>query len=185
MGDDARQRAAEFLGELFDVGDIDAAGFDAGLSELYAARTETELAEVIRALPAPRAITGPGRPVVAPPRQLPEPLEIHAGVGRLRLGGAWKVARQTRVSAWLGSVTLDLTAAEFDERVVDLHVFTSWGRITIIVPRGADVQVSKHHTRVDSQLGTAAPGLPRIRLDVTTNIGRVRLRHPRHRKLHS
>jgi hypothetical protein len=42
-------------------------------------------------------------------------------------------------------IRLDLTEAEFDDHVVDLHVYT---------------------------------GLPLVRLDVTTNIGRVHLRHP-------
>jgi hypothetical protein len=32
--------------------------------------------------------------------------------------------------------------------------------------------------RDDSRLEPPLPGLPLIRLDVTTNIGRVRLRHP-------
>jgi hypothetical protein len=88
------------------------------------------------------------------------------------------VARQTHVSAELGSVRIDLTEAEFDDRVIDLHVYTGWGSITIIVARGVGVQVTRHRGGVDSRLEPPVPGLPLIRLDVTTNIGRVRLRHP-------
>jgi hypothetical protein len=97
---------------------------------------------------------------------------------RLRLAGRWQVARETHLSADLGSVRVDLTEAEFDDRVIDLHVYTGWGSITIIVPRGVAVQVIHHRGGVDSRLEPPVPGLPLIRLDVTTNIGKVRLRHP-------
>jgi hypothetical protein len=73
---------------------------------------------------------------------------------------------------------LDLTQAEFDDHVIDLHVYTGWGSITIIVPQGVDVQVIRHRGGADSRLDPPVPGLPLVRLDVTTNIGRVHLRHP-------
>jgi hypothetical protein len=41
------------------------------------------------------------------------------------------------------------------------------------------VQLIRHRGGVDSRLDPPVPGLPLIRLDVTTNIGRVHLRHPR------
>ena len=78
----------------------------------------------------------------------------------------------------LGSVTLDLTAAEFDDLVTDLHVYSGWGSITIIVPHGVDVQVIRHRGGVNSRLDPPLPGRPLIRLDVTAMIGKVRLRHP-------
>jgi hypothetical protein len=57
-------------------------------------------------------------------------------------------------------------------------VLAATGSITIIVPAGVDVQVIRHRGGVDSRLDPPVPGLPLIRLDVTTNIGRVHLRHP-------
>ena len=171
MREDAQQRAAEFLKELYAAGDIDEARLDTGITGLLAAKTEAELAEVVRSLPPPVALTSPDR-------RLAKPLEVNSGIGRLRLGGRWQVASETHVSADIGSVTLDLTAAEFDDRVIDLHVYTGCGSITIIVPRGVGVQVTRHRGGVDSRLDPPLPGLPLIRLDVTTNIGRVHLRHP-------
>jgi len=167
----AQQRATEFLKELYAAGEIDAAGFDTGITGVLAARTEAELAEVVRALPAPIALTSPDR-------RLAEPLEIHSGIGRLRLTGRWQLGRETHISADLGSIRLDLTEAQFDDRVIDLHVYTGCGNVTIIVPRGTDIQITRHRGGVDSRLEPPVPGLPLIRLDVTTNIGRVRLRHP-------
>ena len=122
-------------------------------------------------LPAPVALT-------SPQQRLAKPLEINGGMGRLRLTGRWQVARETHVSADLGSVLIDLTEAEFDDHVVDLHVYTGCGSVTIIVPPGVGVQLIKHRGGVDSRLDPPIPGLPLIRLDVTTNIGRVHLRHP-------
>lgn len=106
------------------------------------------------------------------------PLEINSGTGRLHLEGRWQVASQTHVSAALGSVRIDLTEAESDDHITDLHVYTGWGSITIIVPRGVGVQITHHRGGVDSRLEPPVPGLPLVRLDVTTNIGKVRLRHP-------
>ncbi len=99
-------------------------------------------------------------------------------MGRLRLTGRWQVARETHVSADLGSVLIDLTEAEFDDHVVDLHVFTGCGGITIIVPRGVAVQLIHHRGGTDMRLEPPVPGLPLVRLDATTNIGRIHLRHP-------
>ena len=170
MSEDAQHRATEFLKELYATGRIDEGRFDAGVAGLLAASTDAELAEVVRSLPPPVALTSPDR-------RLGQPLEIHSGMRRLRLTGRWQVARETHVSADLGSVRIDLTEAEFDGRVIDLHVFTGWGRVTIIVPRGVAVQITHHRGGVDSRLEPPVPGLPLVRLDVTTNIGRVRLRH--------
>jgi len=171
VSEDAQHRATEFLKELYAAGRIDEGSFDTGVAGLLAATTDAELAEVVRALPPPVALTSPDR-------RLGQPLEIHSGMRRLRLAGRWQVARETHVSADLGSVRIDLTQAEFDGRVIDLHVYTGWGSITIIVPRGVGVQVLRNYGGVDSRLEPPVPGLPLVRLDATTNIGKVRLRHP-------
>src|ERR1700722_12354788 len=104
MREDAQQRATEFLKELYATGDIDATGFDTGVTGLLAAKTEAELAEVVRSLPGPVALTGPdGR--------LAKPLEIHSGLGRLRLAGQWQGAAETPSSAALGRGRLVFTQA--------------------------------------------------------------------------
>jgi hypothetical protein len=171
MNEDAQRRATEFLKELYADGSIDGDRLDAGVADLLAARTDAQLAEVVRSLPSPVALTSPDR-------RLAKPLEIHSGMRRLRLTGRWQVARETHVSADLGSVRIDLTEAEFDDRVIELHAYTGWGSITIVVPRGVAVQIIHHRGGVDSRLEPPVPGFPLVRLDVTTNIGKARLRHP-------
>jgi hypothetical protein len=49
-------------------------------------------------------------------------------------------------------VRLDLTEAEFDGHLIDLHVYSGWGSITIMVPRGVAVQIIHHEGGVDSRL---------------------------------
>ena len=171
QAEDAQQQATEFVKELFAAGGIDARRFDASMTGILAARSEAELAAVVRSLPPPVVRTSADR-------RLTNPLEIHSGIGRLRLTGRWQVGTQTHVSADLGSITIDFSEAEFDDDVIDLHVYTGWGSITIIVPRGVRVQIMRHRGGLSSRLEPPVPGLPLIRLDLTTNIGRIRLRHP-------
>jgi len=65
-------------------------------------------------------------------------------------------------SRYLGTISLDLTQAEFDNHVIDLHVYTGWGSITIIVPQAVDVQVIRHRGGADSRLDLPVPGLPLV-----------------------
>jgi hypothetical protein len=171
QAEDAHQQATEFVKELYASGHIDAGRFDASVTGILTATTEAELAEVVRSLPQPVVLTSADR-------RLTNPLEIRSGIGRLRLTGRWQVGKQTHVSADLGSITIDLSEAEFDDDVIDLHVYTGCGSITIIVPRGVRIQIIRHRGGLNSRLEPPVPGLPLIRLDLTTNIGRIRLRHP-------
>ena len=147
MREDAQQRATEFLKELYATGDIDATGFDTGVTGLLAAKTEAELAEVVRSLPGPVALTSPDR-------RLAKPLEIHSGLGRLRLAGQWQVAAETHISADLGSVRLDFTQAEFDDHVIDLHVYSgaeasrsSFPGVSASRPSGTEAESTRGWTR--------------------------------------
>jgi hypothetical protein len=98
----------EVLHALVAADRIDLPQFEAALARLLAARSEAELAAVAQAPPPPVAMT-------PPERRLARPLRI-SGTGRLRLRGRWQLASQTTVRAELGSVTADLTNAEFDDR---------------------------------------------------------------------
>jgi uncharacterized protein DUF1707 len=73
MREDARQRATEFVKELYAAGEIDADRSGTGVAEVLAARSEAELAQVVRSLPTPVALT-------SQERRLAEPLEIHTSM---------------------------------------------------------------------------------------------------------
>jgi len=128
----------------------------------------SQLAQIISVLPSPVAMT-PAE------RRRAEPLKLGGGTGRVRIHGTWQIARQTSIRAELGSVTVDLSHAELDDRIVDLSVYTGWGAITIIVPAGLGVEVVRSRGRVISMIEPPIPGLPLVRLKAITNIGRIRL----------
>jgi hypothetical protein len=92
---------------------------------VQAATSEDELAEVVRSLPAPVTLTSPGR-------RLARPLEIHSGVGRLRLAGKWQVASETHISADLGSISLDLTAIGTALDRAPVHCWALPGDVSIV-----------------------------------------------------
>jgi hypothetical protein len=168
MSEETRSRAVEALHVLAAAERIDGAQFEIAVADVLRARTEAELAELLLSLPSALAMT-PAE------RRRDGPLKLGGGVGRLRIEGRWQVARQTSISVELGSVTIDLTDAEFDDRIVDLRVYTGWGAIRIIVPPGLVVEVVRHRGRVISQIGPPTPGLSLVRLTTLTNIGRTHL----------
>jgi hypothetical protein len=138
---------------------------------VLAARTETEWDGVLRSLPSPVTLSSADR-------RLDQPLKIRGGTGRLRLDRPWQLARNTSVRAELGSVMIDLIQAQFDERTIDLSVYTGWGTITIVVPPGVGIQLLRSHGTVSSRIPAPLPGFPVVRLSAQTNIGRIRLRTP-------
>lgn len=128
MPDDTRSRAVGSLRALVAAERIDSAQFEGAVAVVLQARTEAELAELLRSLPSPLAMT-PAE------RRRGGPLKLGGGYGRLRMEGRWQVARQTSISVELGSVTVDLTNAEFDDRIVDLKVCIGWGPLGSSCPR--------------------------------------------------
>jgi hypothetical protein len=120
-GDELRSTAVSVLRAMRADDRLGLADYERALDRVLAARAETELAEVLRSLPAPVTVT----PV---DRRLDQPLKIQGGTGRPRLDRPWQLARQTSVRAELGSVLIDLTQAQFDERTIDLSVYTGWAR---------------------------------------------------------
>jgi hypothetical protein len=168
LSEETRSRALEALHALVVADRIDGAQFERSVAELLHTRTEAELAELMRSLPS-------ASPMTPAERLRDGPLKLGGGFGRLRIEGRSQVARQTSISVELGSVTIDLTDAELDDRIVDLKVYTGCGAITIIVPPGLGIEVVRHRGRVISRIGPPTPGLPLVRLTALTNIGRTHL----------
>jgi hypothetical protein len=172
MPNDEVQRATDFVKEQYAAGALDHRAFEHAVAELLAANSTAEIAAVVQSVPPPVEFSSPDR-------RLTRPLEFNSTFGRVRLTGHWQLGAETHVSVGMGSVLVDLTQACFDDRVTDLHVTTGCGRITIIVPLGVAVQIVEHRGGVRGQLEEPVPGLPLVRLDVKTNIGTVRIQHPK------
>ena len=160
---------------LLASGTVDLDRFHAALDGLLKARTEAEVAAVVRSLPPPVALTPPAR-------RRQEPLEISTPMGEVRLEGRWQVGRLTTVHAGMGTVMIDLTEAEFDYLDVELVVQTTMGTITLIVPRGFDVRPGGRSGAVANTIEPPVPGFPVVRLSATTEMGTIRVMHPKQEK---
>ena len=91
-------------------------------------------------------------------------------MGEVRLEGRWQVSRLTKIDTGMGSVTIDLSQAEFDDWDVEIVVHTHMGAITVIVPRGLEVR----------PVGRERPGQYRPRAANSGLSRRAAQRHLRH-----
>lgn len=172
VSDDLRRRAIDLLQGFLVSGKVDLDRFQQALDRMLEAQTEDELASVVRSLPPPVELTPPAR-------RRQEPLEISASMSEVRLEGRWQVSRTTKISAGMGPVTIDLTGAEFDDRDVEIVVHTTMGAITVVVPRGFDVRLVGRNGAVQTTVEPPVPGFPVVRLSATSDMGRIRVVHPR------
>ena len=86
VSEDLQQRGIDFLQGLLASGKIDLDRSQEALDALLGARTQADLALVVRSLPPPVEFT-------APARRRQEPLEISTSMGEVRLEGRWQVSR--------------------------------------------------------------------------------------------
>lgn len=172
ISEDVRQCEIEILQGLLASGKVDLDRFQQALDGLIEARTEADLVSVVRSLPPPVAL-------VSPSRRRQEPLEIATSMGEVRLDGRWQVSRLTSIRTGMGSVTIDLTEAEFDDWDVEIVVHAHMGEITIIVPRGFDVRPEGQNGPIQSSVGPPIPGFPIVRFSATTDMGTIRIMHPK------
>jgi hypothetical protein len=171
ISEDIQQRGIDYLQGLLASGKVDLDGFQKALDALLGAQTQAELAAVVRSLPPPVEFTPPARW-----RQ--EPLEISTSMAEVRLQGHWQLSRSTKIETGMGSVTIDLTQAEFDDWDVEIVVHTHMGDVTVIAPRGVEVRPVGRSGPVNATLEPPIPGFPVVRLSATCDMGTIRVMHP-------
>jgi Cell wall-active antibiotics response LiaF, C-terminal len=171
VSEDLQQRGIDFLQGLLASGKVDLDRFQKALDALLGARTQAEFTSVVRSLPPPVEFT-------APARRRHEPLEISTSMGEVRLEGRWQVSRLTKIDTGMGSVTIDLSQAEFDDWDVEIVVHVHMGEITVIVPRGVEVRPVGRSGPVNASLEPPIPGFPVVRLSATCDMGTIRVMHP-------
>lgn len=174
---DEREATVEHLGELLRADLIDIDAFEVATGRVLAARTSEELALVVGALPSPVRMT-------PPERRMQQPLIMESRSSALSLTSTFQLARETRIESRSGAVVIDLGVAEFDDPVIDLYVTVSSGATKIVVPQGIGVQlveVKGRSSAMRNDLGPSVtvPGMPLVRLHLTTNSGAVRLMRPK------
>jgi len=168
----ARVAAIGRLCDLFSGGEVSYACFSAVLDQVFAASGHLDLESAMQALPPLVRLTPSSR-------RLAKPLALHAVDGGLQLGSGWQLAAETTVRTGVGSALIDLTAASWDTRHVDLHLET-WGSIEVLVPKGVAVQMAGGAGRVRLEaLSAPVPGGPVLRISTSGPAGEIRIRHSR------
>jgi len=175
ISEDLRQRGIDVLQGMLASGKVDLDRFQAALDGLLGARTHADFASVVRSLPPPVAFTPPGR-------RRQEPLKISTSMDNVRLKGRWQVGHLTKISTGTGTVTIDLTEAEFDDWEVKIVVDTGMGSITVIAPRGLDIRQVGRSAAITSTLEEPIPGFPVVQLNASCVSGKIRLRHPKEKR---
>lgn len=171
ISEELQQRGINLLQQLVAGGKLDLDHFQEGLDALLRARSHSEFASVVRALPLPIGLTPPAR-------RHQEPLEIATSMGEVRLEGRWQVSRLTKIEVGMGAVVIDLSEAEFDDWDVEIVAHTKMGSITVIAPRGLEVRPVGRCGPVGNALEPPVPGFPIVRLSATCDMGEIRLVHP-------
>ncbi len=152
MSDADRERVAERLRTAAGEGRLTLDEFEQRLSGVLAARTFAEVEPYVADLP--------GGPALPP---APEQAELRTTASSLKRRGPWVVARRLLVVAKAGSVKLDFTEAVIQYPVVEIELNVSAGSTTLVVPRGASVDVDNVEliagsTRVRGVPSTSVPG---------------------------
>ena len=171
VSEELQQGGIDYLQELLASGKVDLDRFQTALDALLGVHTQADFASVVRSLPAPVEFTPPAR-------RRQEPLEISTSMGEVRLEGRWQVSRLTKIDTGMGSVTIDLSQAEFDDWDIEIVVHTHMGTITVIVPRGFEVRPVGRSGVVNTALVPPIPGFPVVRLSATCDMGTISVMHP-------
>lgn len=158
------------LGEAAGEGRLTLEEFASRLREAYAARTVTELMNVLDGLS--------GRL----PARIEEFTDRHLSVlGGMRRGGRWLADRRLISLTALGNVHLDLRKALLAGPELTLTSIALIGGVQACVPEGVRVDVGglTLFGRHEVDLPEPAPGAPKIRINAYSLVGGVAVAVPR------
>jgi hypothetical protein len=130
VSDAERDSAAIALREHSVAGRLTLEELSDRLDEVYAARTQEELARVERELP----------PLVSTRRRRRR--FVAAVFGNAERRARWRVGRRIFVLSIFGDVDLDLRGAELERPDVGVFCFTLFGNVDVYVPEGAELDHS-------------------------------------------
>lgn len=137
-------------------------------SELaYSATTRGELELVTADLPAPPPATAPQQ-------------SYRAVLSSAEHAGRWRLAARSRFLTVLGSTSLDLRQAVLPGPEVEIELKTVLGSVEVVLPEGAEVEVTGGGTLFERTLHLdgppPAPGAPVVRIHVRGALGSATIR---------
>ncbi|HEX6700113.1 MAG TPA: DUF1707 domain-containing protein [Gaiellaceae bacterium] len=166
-----RERAATALGEAAAHGRLTLDELTERLDRAYAARTQTELEELVADLPAGTA-SAPARV-----KSTTRIVAVMSGVEKTR---RWRLAPKAKVIAVMGGVELDLRRAEIESSEVELTCIAVMGGIEIVVPEGVEVDLTGFAVMGGKSLNVrdvpSRPGAPLIRIAGYAFMGGIEVR---------
>lgn len=106
----------------------------------------------------------------------------HAMFGSIRRAGRWVVPVRLPVTAWFGTVELDLREAILQRRHVFIEANVLCGTVRLLVPEGVRVDVSGRTILSTRELRIRRPGDPAgpvVEIGGTVVLGSIKARTPR------
>ncbi len=169
--DRERDAVVERLNQATSEGRLTLEEFGDRAGAAYEARTQAELDRLVADLP-------PSGAVAPVPPSRPASSQV-VPVGSIKRGGRWRLERDTSIGTVVGSVKLNLRAAEVVGREVNLHVKAVVGSVKVWIPRGVRVEVDGtsilgSRTVAEDGMGDH-PHAPLLRLHIDTVVGSVKV----------
>ncbi|MGE4426754.1 MAG: DUF1707 domain-containing protein [Solirubrobacteraceae bacterium] len=196
--DAERDRVADLLRGAMGEGRLTVDELDERMQAALAARTHDDLLTLLTDLmsteDASRALTVPtrSRPTRRDSAVTADPMPVRAEerertgwvlgiMGGSSRKGRWRVQRRTNVINFWGGTDLDLTDAELSAEAVDIRIVSIMGGGSIIVPPGADLQVSELALMGGNDIQAADPELtphdaPVVRVRLISIMGGAEVR---------
>jgi class 3 adenylate cyclase len=177
ISDDDRQRMVEVLRSHCTDGRLTLDEFSDRVGLVFEAKTRSDLELVTADLPT---VAPPiARPAVGSKRKpVRSAVAIMSGH---RQTGVWRPGETIGAVAIMGGVDLDLRHAEIEHPVININATSIMGSIEIIVPEGADVELTGFNLMGSKESRVAEdsrrPGAPLIRVNAFVLMGSVLVRN--------
>jgi hypothetical protein len=134
--DAEREHGLELLRSAVVDGRLTLEEFTERVELAQTARTDLELAALLRDLPVTPPAEGPGAAIQPPPGE-----RHRAFCSRISRSGPWSLPARGSYSSIFGTIVLDLRQARLSADITELDIFNLFGTVTVIVPEGVEVSV--------------------------------------------
>jgi Domain of unknown function (DUF1707)/Cell wall-active antibiotics response 4TMS YvqF len=168
--DAERERNVSLLREAVGEGRLTLEEFTERVGLAQTARTDRELAHLVRDLPAPGSSRPPG----------PVAEEHRALFSHVARSGPWLLPARSSWRSIFGTIELDLRQARLTDQDTLVEIYNFFGTVTLLVPQGVEVVVrgggllaSQH---IDSPSQRPIAGAPRLTIDTRGPGGTLHVR---------
>ena len=165
-GDADREQAIVALRDATVEGRLTLDEFADRVTSVELARTDTELEQLTHDLPSAGSVGAP--------------VKHGAFASRLVRSGRFALAPESTVSCWFGTIVLDLGHATLQGAETTLHVRNLFGTVTLVVPRGVQVDVDGGGAFSTREINLPDSGpvenAPRLRIRTSGAGGTLRIR---------